>query len=233
MGSKKNVTIEGSSDIKVVADVTTEEVQETISKKVVKEKVDRRSKKYKSSRSLVDRTKQYSVADAIALAKKTSYGKFEATISADLVLKETDNKINVVFPHQTGKKLKVAIVDDELIKTIEDGKVDFDVLLTTPAFMPKLAKLARVLGPKGLMPNPKNETIVNDPEKRKVELESGKTILKTERKFPLLHVALGKASLTDEALAENFEAVIKACNNKVVRATISATMGPGVKVNLS
>lgn len=202
-------------------------------KKAVVEKIDPRSKKYKNARSLVDRTKLYPALEAIELAKKASYSKFDGTIGADLVLKDVDNKISVVFPHQTGKKIKVAIVDDDLIQTIETGKIDFDILLTTPAFMPKLAKLARILGPKGLMPNPKNETIVNDPEKKKQELEGGKTILKTERKAPLLHVSLGKASLASEALAENLEAVIKACDGKVLKATISATMGPGIKVSLS
>jgi large subunit ribosomal protein L1 len=99
--------------------------------------------------------------------------------------------------------------------------------------MPKLAKLARVLGPKGLMPNPKNETIVNDPEKKKAELEGGKTILKTEKKAPLLHVALGKANLSSEDLAENFDALVKACDGKVLKASVCATMGIGVKVTLN
>jgi len=238
MGAKKNVTVSGDENIKVVeavdATATEENTQESEKKATKKELVrDRRSEKYKAARALVDKTKTYSAVEAIELAKKASYSKFVGTISADLVLKEVENRINVVFPHQTGKKIKVAIVDDALLSEIEAGKIDFDVLLTTPAYMPKLAKLAKILGPKGLMPNPKNDTIVTDPKKKQAELEGGKTILKTEKKAPLLHVALGKASLDSEKLAENFEALVKACDGKVLKASVSATMGVGVKVTLN
>jgi large subunit ribosomal protein L1 len=182
---------------------------------------------------LVDKTKIYPILEAVELAKKASYSKFVGTISTDLVLKSVESRINVTFPHQTGKKVQVAIVDDALLEEIEAGKINFDVLLTTPAYMPKLAKLARVLGPKGLMPNPKNDTIVADPQKRKAELEGGKIVLKTEKKAPLLHVALGKASMSNEELAANFEALVKACDGKVIKASVSATMGIGVKVALN
>ncbi len=193
-------------------------------------KIKSRSPSYRKVRALVDKSKAYPANEAIELVKKTSYSKFTGTISADLVLKEVENKINVNFPHSTGKVLKVEIVTDELIKEIETGKTDFDILLTAPAFMPKLAKLARVLGPKGLMPNPKNETIVADPEKKKAELLSGKTVIKTERKAPLLHVTLGKADMKTEELAENLQAILKATEGKVLKVAVCATMSPGVRV---
>ncbi|MDO5561204.1 MAG: hypothetical protein Q4G02_00275 [bacterium] len=240
MGAKKNVTVDATKDeVKIVkteaaaeaATVAAEETSEKTSAQK-KRKVAGRSEKYVQARSQVDKSKFYSPLEAIELVQKTSYSGFVGTISADLVLKEVDNRINVSFPHQTGKTLRVAIVNDDLLKDIEAGKLDFDILLTTPAFMPKLAKLARILGPKGLMPNPKNETIIADPEKKKAELLGGKTVLKTERKAPLLHVSLGKADLAAADLAENLQAVLKAVGDKALKATVCATMSPSVKVAL-
>ncbi len=236
MGAKKNVTMDASEDkVKIVSaeKATSETVEKKPKGKKIVTKTNPRSQKYRDMKALVDRKKYYSVLDAINLVKKTSYANFVATINADLVLKEVDNQINISFPHSTGKTLKVEIVTDDLLQDISAGKLDFDILLTEPNFMPKLAKLARILGPKGLMPNPKNGTIVNDPVKAKKELLSGKTVLKTERKAPLLHVSLGKADMPSEQLAENFNALLKVLSGKAIKATLSATMSPGVKVDLS
>ncbi len=240
MGAKKNVTVDASLDeVKVVKTEETAEttvVDDKSTKKKAKKlekKTSPRSKKYIQARSQVDKSKFLPVLEAIDLVKKLSYSSFVGTISADLVLQEVDNRIVVTLPHATGKTLRVAIVDDNLLKEIEANKLDFDILLTTPAFMPKLAKLARILGPKGLMPNPKNETIVADPEKKKAELLGGKTILKTERKAPLLHLTLGKADLESKKLAENLEAVLKVLGEKVLKVTVAATMSPSVKVQLN
>ena len=239
MGSKKNVSVDGSQDhVKIVSEQTpaTAEVSaespatsETKAKKVRAG----RSPRYREVRALVDRAKLYPMTEAFDLVKKASYSKFAGTISVDLVLKDTSNQINVVFPHSTGKQLRVAIVDDALLADVEAGKIDFDVLLTTPQYMPKLAKLARILGPKGLMPNPKNNTIVSDPEKAKAELLGGKTVLKTERKAPLLHATLGKTTTATADLVDNLQALIKATDGKTLKCTVSATMSPGVKVALS
>ena len=155
---------------------------------------------------------------------------FPANVNADLVLKDVDNQIKVSFPFSTGKALRIGIVDDELLAKVSQGKIDFDVLLTTPAFMPKLAKLARILGPKGLMPNPKNGTIVADPQKAKEELIGGKTVLKTERKAPLLHLTLGKVSMGEEKLLANLQALLAALEGRVLKVVISSTMSPGVKI---
>jgi len=238
MGAKKNVTVDGGADeVKIVKEVVAEEVtvaetaDDKQTKKVAKvTKASPRSPKYRAARALVDKSKFFSPTEAVELVKKVSYSHFAGTVSADLVLKEVNNQISVTFPHQTGKTLRVAIVDDELLKTIEAGKTDFDILLTQPSFMPKLVKLARVLGPKGLMPNPKNDTIVADPEKKKAELLGGKTILKTERKMPLLHATLGKTNDETSDLVANLDALLKAVSGKVLKVTISSTMSPSVKV---
>lgn len=240
MGSKKNVSVDGSQDhVKIVSEDSAETLVSEISAEAQAEtpaaKKTRagRSERYRQMRALVDRNKFYTPQEAFELVKKTSYAKFAGTVSADLVLKETNNQLTVAFPHTTGKQLRVAIVDDDLLAKIQDGQIDFDVLLTTPQYMPKLAKLARILGPKGLMPNPKNNTIVSDPEKAKAELLGGKTVLKTERKAPLLHATLGKTTTSTSDLVENLEALIKATSGKTLKCTVSSTMSPGVKVALN
>ncbi|MBQ6154768.1 50S ribosomal protein L1 [bacterium] len=243
MGSKKNVSVDGATDhVKIVSADTAKEAELIASVDVDKKegkkakkatKVNARSANYRRVRALVDRNKFYSPTEALDLVKKSSYSQFVGTVSADLILKDTNNQITVAFPHSTGKSLRVAIVDDDLIAQITDGKIDFDVLLTTPQYMPKLARLARILGPKGLMPNPKNNTIVQDPEKAKAELLSGKTVLKTERKAPLLHATIGKANMTTKELVENLQALLQANDGKVLKCVVSSTMSPGVKVDLS
>ena len=114
---------------------------------------------------------------------------------------------------------------------IEAGKIDFDVLVASPEFMPKLAKFARVLGPKGLMPNPKNGTLTPKPEIKKKELEAGKFNLKTEKKAPLMHLSIGKMDMSSKELTENLEALLKALNGKLLKVSIAASMSPSVKVN--
>jgi large subunit ribosomal protein L1 len=237
MGSKRNVTVDGGEDkVKIVSGEAAAKTEnkaaasETVVAKVVKKTA--RSPKYQAARAKVDRTKFYPLAEAIELVKQISYTKFVSTISLDLTLKEVESQIKVNFPHTTGRALRVAVVDEPLLAEIKEGKMDFDVLLTTPQYMPQLAKLARILGPKGLMPNPKNGTIVADPEKAKAELLGGKTILKTEKKAPLLHVTLGKTSMPTTELVENAEALMKVVGGRVVKVVVSATMSPGVKILL-
>ena len=237
MGSKKNVSVDGAQDqVKIIgqqAEQFEDKATETAKRDNKNTKAAARSARYKAVRSLVDRSKLYTAQEAFDLVKKTSYTSFAGTVSAAVVLKETNNQITVSFPHSTGKALRVAIADDEVLTDIEAGKLDFDVLLTTPQYMPKLAKLARILGPKGLMPNPKNNTIVADPEKAKAELLGGKTVLKTERKAPLLHATLGKTTMSSEQLADNLQALLKAVDGKVVKVVVSSTMSPGVRVQLA
>ncbi len=193
-----------------------------------------RSKRYVVNRAMVDRTHLYTPEEAVALAKKTHYGKFAGSLEANLMLRDENMSADVAFPYSTGKAVKVAIATDELLADVEKGKIEFTILVAHPSMMPKLAKLARVLGPKGLMPNPKNGTISPDPEKRAKELAGGSTTVKTEKKAPLVHVSVGKLSQPDEELVANLRALLKAFpSGKVTKCVISASMGPGVKVVVS
>jgi large subunit ribosomal protein L1 len=202
------------------------------SKKKLKPHV--RSRKYQSARSQVDRTKTYPLTKAIELVQKTSYSKFAGSVVADLVIRDEKLSTEVVFPYPTGKAVRVAIVDDKVLAQIDQGKLDFDVLITHPSFMPKLAKYARTLGPKGLMPNPKNGTVTPEPEKRAKELAGGKTTIKSEKKSPLLHVLVGKTDQPVKELVANTDALLKAIGaNKVAKLTLAATMSPGIKVDLA
>ena len=230
MGAKRNVDM-SATDTKVKV-VKAEETKET-TKKSQKPQVKTRSKKYQAKRALVDRTKEYSLKEAIKLVKKTSYTTFDGSVTASLVLSETGEQARLTLPYSSGKTIKVAVASDEVIDQIAAGKIDFDVLISTPEFVPKLAKHARVLGPKGLMPNPKNGTITTNPQKRVKELSAGEIVIKTDRKQPVAHVTIGKVSQESKELEANLEALIKALTGKLQKLTLSATMSPGIKVGLN
>lgn len=191
-----------------------------------------RSKKYQAVRSKVDKTKHYDLFSAVELVKRLSYTSFEGTISAHLTVKEQGLTKTIDFPHKTGQNLQVEIADDKTLKKIEQGNIDFDVLLAAPDMMSKITKHAPILGPQGLMPNPKNNTLTPNPEQRKKELEAGKITLKTERKAPLIHIPVGKTEMETQKIVENLQALIKAFGPKLTKMTIAATMSPGVKVQL-
>lgn len=194
----------------------------------------RGGKKIKAMLSKVDRTKLYPVEDAVKLVKETNYTTFDATVVLHLNLKEKVSRVELTFPHLSGEKKKIAIADEQILKEIGEGKLDFDLLLATPAMMPRLAKYARVLGPKGLMPSPKAGTITPDPEGKKKEFEGGKTVIKGEQKFPLMHVVVGKISQPEKELAENIQAVLKSLKpGQVLKAVLASTMSPGVKLLIS
>ncbi len=203
-------------------------------------KVRVRSKRYVEASSLVDKTKLYSVSEAVGLVKKTSMTKFDGTVELHINLntqalgEKKDMRGSVSLPHGTGKEVKVAIADDAIIAEVEKGVISFDILVAHPSMMAKLAKVARVLGPKGLMPNPKNGTVSPDPEKRAKELSQGQVNFKTEPDQPIIHMIVGKVSFEDKKLTDNIEAVLKAVGQtKIARVTLTATMGPGVKINVS
>ncbi|MCD8484834.1 hypothetical protein LRY60_04560 [Candidatus Woesebacteria bacterium] len=132
------------------------------------------------------------------------------------------------------KKVRVGIIDDALLAEFDAGNFDYDILIATPDMMKKVAKYARVLGPKGLMPNPKTGTITTDPEAKKAALEGGSMTLRSERKAPLVHVTIGKTSQPTQEIAENLAAILAAAtqSGSVLKLTIAPTMGPGVKVSL-
>jgi large subunit ribosomal protein L1 len=230
----------GSSKIKTVdmsIEPGSEGHGEPTEKAAKKEKVKTtqgRSNAYKNVKGLVDRTKTLKLPKAIELLQKTSYSKFVGTVSVDALVRDEKLNIETTFPHATGKKNRVAIVTEELLESILKGTIDFDVLIATPQMMPKVARAAKVLGPKGLMPNPKNRTVTEDVEKRKKELEAGSMAIKTERKAPLIHVTIGKVNQSEKELIANVEHLIKMVGpRQIKKMTISATMSPGIKVDLS
>ncbi|MBI5151069.1 MAG: hypothetical protein HZA34_00675 [Candidatus Pacebacteria bacterium] len=192
-----------------------------------------RGKKYVTARSFIDRTRQYGADEAVALAKKTHYAKFAGSLEANLVLRGEGVDVDIAFPYATGRTVSVAIATDGLLAQVEKGVITFTTLVAHPSMMPKLSKLARILGPKGLMPNPKNGTLSPDPEKRKKELENGAVTVKAEKKAPLVHLVIGKLKQPESELVANLKALMKAYPaGKLVKCTISATMGPGIKVRV-
>lgn len=188
--------------------------------------------RYSEAYKKVDRTRFYPLLEAIKLLRSISISQFNASVDAHLVVLEAGLRGEVVFPHPTGKNPVVRIVDDKLITELEKGKIDFSVLLSTPAMMPKLLKFAKTLGPKGLMPNPKTGTITDKPEETAKAL-ANKTLFRTETKFPLIHIVIGKVNDKEEHLAANFKALIEAVGKKNIQKIVLApTMGPGIKVKL-
>ncbi len=224
----------------------------------------KRGKKYAEAAKLVDRSVQYDVADAISLVKKTAIAKFDETVEAHIRTgcdgRHADQQIRgaVVLPHGTGKTVKILVFAkgdkadealaagadyvgaEELIPKIQnEGWLDFDVVVATPNMMGVVGRLGRVLGPKGLMPNPKAGTVTMDLTKAIADIKAGKIEYRLD-KTNIVHVPVGKVSFTEEQLAENFQtiidAIIKAKPAAVKGAylksvTLSSTMGPGVKLN--
>ena len=224
----------------------------------------KRGKKYLENAKLVDRTQLYDVDQAIALVKKVSNAKFDETVELHIRTgcdgRHADQQIRgaVVLPNGTGKSVKVLVFArgakadealaagadyvgaEELLPRIQnDGWLDFDVVVATPDMMGVVGRLGRVLGPKGLMPNPKAGTVTMDLTKAVNEIKAGKIEYRLD-KTNIIHVPVGKASFSEEQLTENFsalmEAIIKARPAAVKgqflkSVTLTSTMGPGVKLN--
>ncbi len=193
-------------------------------------------KAIRAAKSKVDPQKKYELKDAVKLLKSTNITKFASTVTLhlNLVTKDAPTRVELTFPFVAGAAKRVAIVSDELLKDIEKGKIDFDILVTSPAYMPKLAKYAKVLGPKGLMPSPKAGTVTADPEKKAKEFAGGKTVVKAEAKFPLMHVTVGKIDQAETELIANIKALLDAVKLKnVTKATLASTMSPGIKLQLN
>jgi len=223
--------LKGGQRIKAVESETIISEEEKQEKKKRKEpRV--RGKKWTEAKAQVNRTKEYKIKDAIKLVKKTSYSKFDGTMEIHLVVQKTGININITLPYSAGKEKKVELASEETIEKLSKGKIDFDILIATAEMMPKLVPFAKLLGPKGLMPNPKNKTLVKD--LKMAEEFSGNSIsIKTEKEAPLIHTTFGKVSQKEEELVKNFEAVVKAISAKqIVKAYIKASMSPAVKVKI-
>ena len=226
----------------------------------------KRGKKYVEAAKTIDRGTLYDVADAVTLVKKTATAKFDETIEAHIRTgcdgRHADQQIRgaVVLPHGTGKKVRILVFakdakaeeakaagadfvgGEELIPKIQNENwFDYDVVVATPDMMGVVGRLGRVLGPKGLMPNPKAGTVTMDVTKAILDIKAGKIEYRLD-KTNIIHVPVGKASFTEEQLADNFQtlmdAILKAKPSTVKGASfksvaLTSTMGPGVKLNVA
>lgn len=225
----------------------------------------KRGKKYLEAAKAIDRTVQYDTEEAISLVKKVAVAKFDETIEAHIRTgcdgRHAEQQIRgaVVLPHGTGKTVRVLVFakgekldealaagadhvgGEELIPKIQnDGWLDFDVVVATPDMMGVVGRLGRVLGPKGLMPNPKAGTVTMDVTKAINDIKAGKIEYRLD-KTNIIHVPVGKASFTEEQLADNFQTLMDAVNKAkpsslkgqyIKSISLAPTMGPGVKVNV-
>lgn len=222
-------------------------------------------KRFRTAAERIDRTKEYALEEAVSLVKETSRLKFDATIEVHLHLgidpKKGEHIVrsSVTLPHAAGKKRRIAAFVNpdkeadakaagaelvggvELVKQIQStGKINFDVAVTTPDFMKNLASVAKILGPKGLMPNPKSETITTNITKTLKELAGGKQTFRSDDGGNV-HGVVGKASFTPEQIKENFTAFLDAVKRAkpsdlkgtyIQTVTLASTMGPGIRIKL-
>ncbi len=224
--------------------------------------IERRGKNYRNVAGKVDQTKVYSLKDALELAVQTNPAKFDASVEIHVRMgvdpRQADQNIRatVSLPHGTGKKIRVAVFapeadaaaakkagadiagDEDFTKLLDKGEIDFDVLIATPAYMPRLGKYARLLGPKGLMPNPKSGTVATDVSKAVVEAKAGKVEYRVDKQATI-HLSIGKVSFGAKKLEDNAKAFFNSLqsqkpsslkSNYVKSTAIATTMGPGIKV---
>lgn len=196
-------------------------------------KVTPRGKKYQEIKKKIDKTKKYTLKEAIEFLKKNRSAKFDESVEIHLNVDATGLKGEVSLTTPIGKTTRIRIFDDKVLSDIEKGKIEFDVLITHPSLMPKLARFAKILGPKGLMPNPKAGTISPNPEEVLKKLSKGGLRWKTEAKFPLIHQMLGKLSFEDKALEKNISDFINSVGkNRILGAFIKSTMSPSLKLDI-
>ncbi len=220
-------------------------------------------KKYEAAAEQVERDRLYSVDEAVELAKKVAYAKFDETVELGLTLgvdpRKADQMVRgtVVLPHGLGKSKKVVVIcpaekvqeareagadevgGDDIVARIKEGWVDFDALVATPDMMRSVGQLGKILGPRGLMPNPKTGTVTADVARAVRETKAGKIEFRVD-KTGVIHAPVGKVSFDKQLLAENAKSLIdavmrakpSASKGKYVKnATLSSTMGPGIKLN--
>lgn len=213
----------------------------------------RLSRNYQQASLKIDKAKTYPAEEAIKILKETSFTKFDPTVEVHLNVIEKNLHGQVNFPHSIGPKKQkrylvfsnkfksvnenVLAADEESISQIEKGKLkpgrDFDVVIASPAFMPNLIKIAKILGPSGMMPNPKNGTITDNPQGLIESRDSNADEFRSDPTAPIIHAKLGKLSARDNQIKENLKALVVAVDpSKIKKAAISATMSPGINIDI-
>lgn len=204
-------------------------------KTVSQRKKPRHGKKYRELVALIEKDKEYSLVEAIELAMKTSPAKFDATVEINVKVnaKEKNIRGTVVLPGGVAKAKVIVGVNaanvDEVVEKIKKGTIDFDVLVAEAKVMPKLAVVAKILGPKGLMPSPKSGTVVDNIEEAVAELKGGKVEYRAD-KSNVVHLALGKISFGADRIQQNYEALVSRLPKKIDSIFLATSMGPSVKV---
>jgi large subunit ribosomal protein L1 len=189
------------------------------------------SKRHKENELMVSKGQSYTLDQAIEALRKFKKSNFDETIELHINTKEKGVSGQITLPHGTGKTLNIKVADDALLSEVAKGKITFDVLVAHPSMMPSLAKVARVLGPRGLMPNPKNGTISDNPKEAVEKLSGGQINYKTESQAPIIHTRVGKMSFEDKQIKENVSAFIASLgNDKIKSVTLKSTMSPAIRL---
>lgn len=245
-GGKKDLAVEALSQVEG-RNASVEEVKETPTEEIpteVKEQAPTesektvrvakvRGKRYLAAKKNIDVNKYYSLTDAVKLVKATSLSKFDGKIEAHITTLDIGTVGEITFPYLETVGKKIVVLNDAVLAEIKDGKINFDILIATPVTMPKLLPFAKTLGPKGLMPNPKNGTLTDKPEESVARLSVAKTAVKTEKKAPIIHIVVGKVSQPETELSANISELIKVVNpSKIKKLAVCATMGPSVKIEV-
>jgi large subunit ribosomal protein L1 len=216
------------------ADAPVEETSKAKKKEKFASKGKQLSPRHKENRAKVKSDQTYKVDQAIAELRAFKKAKFDETVELHINVKETGTSGSVKLPHGTGKVRRIVIADDAVIEAVSKGKIEFDILVAEPSMMPKLAKVARVLGPRGLMPNPKNGTISPNPKEAVEKLAGGQITFKTESKTPIIHMSIGKLSFSDDQLKENIKVIFSSIPaGKINNVTLKSTMSPGIRVQIA
>lgn len=235
-GGERTVSV-GISEEEIAAslDSATQEevVEESGKKKSTREKRKHVvSKRHKANKELSSKDAS-SVSKAVETLKKFKTSSFDETVELHINTREKGISGMLTLPHGTGKTLRIKVADDALISEVESGKITFDVLVATPQMMGKLAKVAKILGPRGLMPNPKNGTITPNPDAAVKKLSAGQISYKTEAQAPIIHMSVGKVSFEDKKLSDNISAVLSNIGAaKISSVTLKSTMSPAVRITI-